>query len=248
MKDLILVGTSIMQDEEAVLKLVNEVLNHEQFDLLKETIEVLAPFNKNDFKVLDAFAFEGKRENLDESYLKAKGIVLSFNESQIIVHASIGERNQKSVEQFAALVEEKAINHSFLVKLYIENNEVVQVSRKEMNDQMREEILESIENEQFPQNEHYREGMLGGEVTSQVQEISDGCLWGGYRWCGKACNNYKDRGGDETWINETDRCCREHDYCYRIGFYSRATCDANLCSCVQSETTNAATLIRWYYC
>lgn len=45
-----------------------------------------------------------------------------------------------------------------------------------------------------------------------------GLCYPGYRYCGPGCS------GPGAPVNEVDECCRQHDFCYQMG-YPKGYCD-----------------------
>jgi hypothetical protein len=99
-------------------------------------------------------------------------------------------------------------------------------------------------------DENYVEGQLLTEVHSEA--FFDGCLGGGYMWCGGGCGGgSRACSSSDNGINRVDRCCRYHDCCYYRNNARRphCACDSVFCECIrQAPKTNWSPLIGLTFC
>lgn len=242
MQDLLMVGTSISQDKEQSLELAKAVFSDEKFDLLREQIKIPTSMNIDDFVIVDAYLFESKRKSKEDSYSVGKGIMLLDNSKQVLINALIMERSGKKTTRMSAIVAETLHNKCIVSTIGVEESGSVDIRKKELSESEKEELFSTYKEPVFPINDSYEVGILDSEINTQG--FADGCLWGGYKWCGGNCANFEERGGDGTWLNDTDLCCKWHDYCYRDGYMSKKECDYTLCYCVKDHYNPAGILIK----
>ncbi|QAS54812.1 hypothetical protein [Halobacillus litoralis] len=89
------------------------------------------------------------------------------------------------------------------------------------------------------------------EVSTQA--LWDGCMPGGYFWCGGGCGY---QTGSSAIKNKIDGCCLNHDYCYANHSTARClNCDEDLHACVTNPINRAddpttadyiATYFEWH--
>lgn len=228
------VGTSIKNQVAHVGTIYKKVLESKEFEILKNEF-----FPNETLDVNQAFVLESTEP--DHRQFDAEGIVLVSKNGKIAVTFIEGKRDQEPFKAVNALtitqVEGSDVISSFEVN---DDEELVFMAENFFEGELRKEFNEALETPLFPETHD--------EVESQVQGFAKGCLWGGYRWCGEACNNYPSMGGDGSTINSTDDCCKIHDYCYLRKEISKSRCDANFCTCLYGKTTTAAALARAWFC
>jgi hypothetical protein len=99
-------------------------------------------------------------------------------------------------------------------------------------------VQKSLANyDDFQHDPYYEIGELNAEIEGEG--FLDGCLPGGYLWCGMGCQ-IDSNACDGPYIYnpdnpDVDRCCRLHDCCYRETgqTWPNDDCDQQLCDCVQ---------------
>jgi len=217
---------------------LKQLLGNEKIKLLKSNPKFADIEN---LKVVDSFVFQGKRENKENSFKKGKGIVLTNITKDIVVRVIQDNTNNKTV--VSALSLEK-VNDEHFVKAYEidQNNQLYEVYSKKLTPELKDEFESNF----IPV---FQEEKTVYDDEIVVQDwLTDGCLPGGYLWCGKGCSNFTDRGGDGSVINSTDSCCKSHDYCYRYNWDTVDGCDDQLCACAQGKSTTAAFFIRLWFC
>lgn len=80
--------------------------------------------------------------------------------------------------------------------------------------------------EEFPFDENYVPGMLLNQEVG-AEAWYQGCLPGGYVWCGDDCGGSAACWSSTPGVNGLDNCCKTHDCCYsRLGVsYPNCYCD-----------------------
>lgn len=226
-----------------------EISNLERQELINslavnELINKIKPFqniNKNDLYLQDSFLFE----SLAKVYKQGTGAVFVNNERTVNL-VVFNDKENDHIGAFLFALQEfeggKAL-HRILHK----NGEIKNISIEPYTEEVQAEFLKNFETDLFSNSDEYFPGIL---KQRDVQSLGffDGCLPGGYRWCGGGCHNYEDNGGDGTWINETDWCCKYHDYCYRYDYSTVDGCDDTLCACVRNHKTIASAGIMIIFC
>lgn len=90
--------------------------------------------------------------------------------------------------------------------------------------------------EEFPFDENYYPGMLLNNEVRAEKKWYQGCLPGGYIWCGDDCGGSAACSSSVSGVNGVDDCCKKHDCCYtqRKVSYPNCYCDQRLCDCSQA--------------
>ncbi|TYR78884.1 hypothetical protein FZC66_17835 [Priestia megaterium] len=90
--------------------------------------------------------------------------------------------------------------------------------------------------EEFPFDEHYYPGMLLNDEVRAEKKWYQGCLPGGYIWCGDDCGGSASCTSSVKGVNGLDNCCKAHDCCYSKNkvSYPNCYCDQRLCDCSQA--------------
>ena len=101
------------------------------------------------------------------------------------------------------------------------------------------EYVTSLEDkfiEGFNFDENYVPGQLLDQVNLAEKDwLKDGCLPGGYIYCGGGCGGYPACKSSVKGVNELDdECCKYHDCCYALNDVTKhKICDAIICECAK---------------
>jgi hypothetical protein len=223
---------SLITDQTLLNQLKEQLISSEEFKTIEKEFKGIVDLNNS--RLVEGFAFDAlKGSNLTVS----KGLTVLFDEKLIVTYQEFVREDKPGT-----LVIVKHIEGEKLTQYKISGSLKKKENSQELTEEDRKELDQMYVKTGFNFNEVYVPGMLG-EISAQGWPY-EGCVWGGYKWCGKGCNNYPENGGDNTYINATDLCCRVHDYCYKNNTYTEKVCDDRLCSCVATHTTGAAAIIR----
>jgi hypothetical protein len=234
MSDLLLKGFKTFHSFDVL----QQLLNNEKIKALKQNPK----FSQvESMDIVDSFVFHGKRERKESSFKKGKGIVLTNKTKDVVVRVIKDDITQDV--KVSSLSLETNNDETYLNAYEInEDNELYLAHSKVFTPEVKEEFESN-----FVQMFEEERNIDKDQIETQ-DWLTDGCLPGGYLWCGKGCSNYPDKGGDGTVLNSTDACCKTHDYCYRYDWDTVDGCDDALCSCVQNKDTIAAFFIRLWFC
>lgn len=219
-----------------------ELLNNSAVEELIKNVKPITNVGKEDLRLQDSFLFE----SLAKVYKKGIGAIFANNNKTVnVIVFDDRENNQTGAFLFAL--------HEFdggkaLHKILYKNGQIQDKSIEPATEEVEAQFLKNFETDMFSKSEEYFPGILKQQQDVESLGFFDGCLPGGYLWCGGGCHNYEDNGGDGTWINETDWCCKYHDYCYRYDYSSVDGCDDTLCTCVKNHKTIASAGIRIIFC
>lgn len=230
----VFIGTSLINQPERTAAIFKKAQESKEIEVIQKEFFLNEALDINEtFALVSA---EPKERQFD-----AEGIVLVSKDQKVVITFIEGNLDERPIKVVNALVVTKVGGSEVIRSFEVDaNNEVAFVAENVFEGDVKEEFFENLKNPLFPETHN--------EVEGQAQGFSHGCLWGGYRWCGKGCSNYPEMGGDGTWINSTDSCCRRHDYCYKNGYVSKSQCDKNFCTCLSGQTNTAANLAKAWYC
>jgi hypothetical protein len=177
-----------------------------------------------------------------EDVIIGKIAVLTKDEGHLKVFYITGEKNNEPYKFISGYAIQDSEEEELTLKSFeLVDGEVI-VEESKIGQQDKERMLR--DKVEFKVNPDYTPGVL---KENDVESLSDyptwGCALGGYLWCGAECDNYRDEGGTGSWINGTDWCCMEHDWCFRTGWSSKCQCDLDLKSCLSNQSSATATYI-----
>ncbi len=221
-------------------ELVTKAFNDPDFNHLMVTINNQILSKKNDLKVREAYKFDIAFE--EDLIISAKQVVFLNKEKtvQIAYRESLNYDLPKT-ERLLAQVLVTNESNSALLSLSFDENDEIQLDTLSA-DYKKNEV--PIIEENLPDDPDYTPHATG-DLTTQAWWNKNGCLPGGYQFCGGNCGNYGDHGGG-SFVNYTDRCCSLHDDCYASGI-TKCKCDAMLLKCVAGELTVGSIAIRGYF-
>lgn len=212
------------KDERLLLQRVLEHIGH-------ENLINTEPTEQKNYETVYTYDDNGSTEKVTQNNL-----FLKYNHQLLVNIIQTAADNSKASYFIRAILlkeqEGKTIKHlvSFLNDEFLSENEVP-TNEQALQIPMYEEATES-------------------DKSVTVQDIDD-CWYDGccsfrynglpwnplvkYNWCGRNC-------GSGTPVNDLDRCCRSHDYCYGAypSYPGRCNCDRNLIQCA-SNTDEAGT-------
>jgi len=192
-------------------------------------------FNPQEVKVIQAIEFDAKKE---EDVVTAKSIYFEVTNNVKIRYITRYRNNDLSTQ-----------NDFIVGEYYNEDNDEVTLNNYTARSENYIKFSESTfdqelialykekndkEESEFPFYQDYVPGMLNGDV--EANGVFDGCLAGGYIWCGQACGGSSACTSTKKGINGLDNCCKTHDCCYtkRGVSYPNCYCDQRLCDCAQA--------------
>lgn len=219
-----------IQEQKKFLNLINEMNKYENFNFDPTQVEVINGLKFDTTKEKDVFTAKVLDVKVNDTvnirYITRyiNGNVNSTTDFIVgnIVKESIGEEDSKVFHQTVF----RAANDETITILEKEYEEEVIAANKETDKKFLEE---------FNFDEHYFPGQLLEQVKSEG--FTDGCLGGGYIYCGSNCGGYPACAGSRSGINKLDNCCKTHDCCYnKYGVkYPHCYCDQRLCDCSQAS-------------
>lgn len=233
-KEIGFIGTSLINQPERTAAIFKKVKESKAFKVLQREF-----FPYQELEVKEAFNLISQAPG--EREFDVEGIILVSKDRNVVLTFTKGTKDRKPLTTANALVITDVRGSKVIQSFDVNSkNEISFEAENIFEGTVREELIEELEKPLFPTSHN--------EVESQVQGFTFGCLWGGYRWCGKGCYNYPDIGGDGSYINSTDLCCKNHDYCYKNNYLSKKQCDTNFCGCLKGKTNTAANLAKTWYC
>jgi hypothetical protein len=230
----VFLGTTLTNQPERTAAISLKAHKSKEFEVFQQEF-----FPNQTLKANEAFALVSSEP--EEHQFDAEGIVLVSEDQKVVVTYIEGDRAGKPFKLVNALVIAEVGGSEVIRSFEVDEHQQVSfVAENVFEGDVKKEFIDNLENPLFPETHD--------EVEGQSQAFFSGCLWGGYRWCGKGCYNYPEIGGDGSWINSTDYCCMAHDYCYKNGYVSRSKCNDNFCDCLKGQTNTAANMAKGYYC
>lgn len=192
-------------------------------------------FNKQTVEVIHQMKFDAATE---KNIISAKSLILKVSEDIEIRYVDrYIDGNKKTNERMFIGVIERANEegNGFVQTLFFAQYDSLISSIQRVIDEktiISKEEYQTIMKE-LPIDENYYPGKLN--ETVQLQTWKNGCLAGGYMWCGGGCGGYPAcKNSTNDGKNATDACCKRHDCCYgaaRVS-YPDCACDIGLCYCV----------------
>lgn len=219
---------SILDDikENKKLKNLVEEMNH------KQKFE----FNPEEVKIIQAIEFDVKNE---EDVVTAKSISFEVENNLKIRYMTRYRNNDLSTQNdfFVGEYQIEGYNEVTVTNYTARSENYVKYSESTFDHELIALNKEKNEKEEleFPFYEKYVPGMLNGDV--EANGVLDGCLAGGYIWCGKACGGSAACKSTKKGINGLDNCCKKHDCCYterNVKSPPNCYCDQKLCDCAQA--------------
>lgn len=227
MKDLKVSNYNVLTEEKKN-RMRNEILNSDEF---KSLIPILDSNDLSTIEHVGGYSLELEQEREQGELIK--GIITS-NEFAT---------PNKNVRLFFTTGESKGGNKQNVTALIVKEQEgqkMLEIFEKNHAEDLKLVSLLSLTGDV---EEKYEKGILISkerfineetEETITVQAPWDGCMPGGYFWCGRGCGY---QTGSTLIKNKIDGCCLNHDYCYTQYSTNRCTnCDNALVSCVQYPT------------
>lgn len=230
-----LVGNYLNQEE--IKKVISGFKDKQKFqNLLNEMKQFEAfTFDENLVEVTFALQFDVKYDGV----FSAKAINLKLNDKVALQYITRHENADTSTENdfFWGTIQNhdepgviKIMNFKAQTDTYVSSFESELKSEAVVEAAKVDEETE----EAFPITENYYPGML---LEQEVETAwYNGCLPGGYVWCGKECGGSIACNSSTYGVNELDNCCKTHDCCYKTRgvSYKNCYCDSRLCSCSQA--------------
>lgn len=232
-----LIGNYLVKEE--IDELIGSFKEKEKFNNLIKEMQYKSEFSVNlkDAKVINAIKFDAMHE---EDVISAKVLYLELSDN-VKIRYTIRHRNGDKSTQ----------NDFFVGELTQEDDESVKVLNYRARDEHYISMFESEftqeavalaedvdhkTREAFPVDENYYAGMLLDQDI-ETAGFLDGCLPGGYIWCGQKCGGSAACTSTKNGINGLDNCCKIHDCCYtRLGVkHPHCFCDQSLCDCSQNK-------------
>lgn len=230
----VFIGTSLINQTEQTAAIYKKAKESKGFKILQKEF-----FPNQELEVKESFKLASQEP--EERQFDARGIMLASSDQKVILNFIEGTREQKPLKMINVLVVTEVGGSEVVRSFEVDSkNEISFIAENIFEGTVKEEFIDSLEKPLFPESYN--------EVESQVQAFVNGCLWGGYRWCGKGCFNYPDIGGDGSYINSTDLCCKNHDYCFKNGYVTKAKCNESFCACLKGKTTVGANMAKAWYC
>ncbi|OAT73011.1 hypothetical protein A7K69_19380 [Parageobacillus thermoglucosidasius] len=245
MQGLVLVGSAIKPESVKVQTLLE---NPTVANMVKK-IKQYRDFADHELEVFDAYQFEGKIKDRENSLKRGEGAVLALKDQSVSLNILFAESGQEKQVHITGFVIQEDNDKQYFYKFQAKGQDIKLVLATEFDGKIKEQYLSNFDQKLFKYDENFKYGILDNENEVEAHiSWKDGCLPGGYKWCGGKCHNYPDSGGDGSVINEVDACCMLHDYCYRYDWNTVDGCDDSLCECVKPYSYWAALFIQLYFC
>ncbi|KYD24733.1 hypothetical protein [Parageobacillus toebii] len=237
MSNSVLKGAFLSKEETELLKV--QAFNDPKFIKVVNELVKDNEINLENVTVLKPMKFDVRYGNLVKS---VKTAIFQVEDHVYVTFFEVKNHQNGEIEikvrGQAAVDENEQVT---LMSVNVKNHQDNVVRKENVLDMKIEEFEEFVQKslanyDGFQHDPYYEEGELNAEV--ETEGFLDGCLPGGYLWCGMGCqidSNACD--GPEIYNPKNpavDRCCREHDCCYRLTGqdWPNDGCDAILCSCV----------------
>ncbi|MEH7314277.1 hypothetical protein [Priestia megaterium] len=229
--------------------LIETALKDENFKRIIGQLKKFKEVNEKNFKTVLPIKFNVKSE---EDILVAQSVTFDFGNEvkftfyQVLKNNDPSTLSYKSVGTVAYEVTDE--HHKIVTYKVLEDDSLIQYS-KVVDKEKYVDMQAATEKDNLDlelSNENYTPDDLDNVVD--VQDITDGCISGGYIWCGRGCSGDFNK---PKYINTTDLCCYLHDSCYKRSGQKKANCslcDAELCSCIAGESTKAKSMIEIGIC
>lgn len=229
--------------------LIEKALKDQNFQRILSQLKKLKDINEKEFKTLLPVRFNIK---LEEDILNVQSVIFDFgNEVTVMYNQSLKNNNPATVSYTSVgtvAYEVTDEHHKIVTYRILEDNSLMQASRV-VDKETYLAMQAAAEKDSSDVDLLYEDtdpGQLGNVVDAQ--DMVDGCINGGYIWCGKKCSGDFNK---PKYINSTDLCCYLHDLCYKRSGQKSANCtlcDAELCNCIAGEKTLASSMIRAAIC
>ena len=241
-------------DKQEIKMILNEIKENKKLQNLVEEMnhQQKFEFNPEEVKIIQAIGFDAKR---DSDVVTAKSVYFEVTNNLKIRYITRYRNNDLSTQ-----------NDFFVGELYVEDKDKVTVNNYTARSENYVKSLESTfdhelialskeknkkEEQEFPFHDEYVPGMLNGDV--EANGAFDGCLAGGYIWCGQNCGGSAACNSTKKGINALDNCCKTHDCCYKNRNVKSGDrncyCDQNLCDCAQkSSATFGKYIVEAIFC
>ncbi|MGE6377999.1 hypothetical protein [Peribacillus muralis] len=197
-------------------------------------------FDINNLEVVQALKFDATRE---QHVISAKTLVLKVNDKislRYITRHFNGEFDSTN-DFFVGTILNKGLAEATTTEQLVfraADDFVVSTIQSEIEDEVFAAAAE--ENEKFNQEFNFDENYYPGQLLDQdvnAEGFFDGCIAGGYIYCGGKCGGHPACSGSKSGINKLDNCCKTHDCCYHNNGvkYPNCYCDQRLCDCSQAS-------------
>lgn len=218
------------------------IKSNKRFNNVVREMKNYTPFDETAFEAEDALQFDVL---YNEDVIIGKAATLKFTpDASLIVIDRYDNGDTTTLNKlFLGTV---VINNPDGSKqyLYFKTNDdnYVRINEDLVSAEKAQALEAQATKEDAPVDEEYYPGKLLDQIESQG--FLDGCLPGGYIWCGGKCG-----GGSASCsststkpVNALDSCCKKHDCCYYNydEEFPHCLCDARLCSCAQQNATTSA--------
>lgn len=228
--------------EEEVVEVVVSFEGNQKFHNLIGEMKKYGDFDLDISKleVVQALKFDAAR---DDRVVTAKALVLKVNDSINLRYTTryFNGDLESTKDFFVGTIlnkrsEEESVTEQLVFRAADEH--VVSTLQSDIEDEVFVAGLEETEkfNEEFNFDENYYPGQLLDQNVS-AEGFFDGCIAGGYIYCGGKCGGYPACTSSKAGVNRLDNCCKTHDCCYTNHgvSYPNCYCDQRLCDCSQAS-------------
>ncbi|WML27372.1 hypothetical protein [Neobacillus sp. OS1-33] len=238
--------------KKEIQSLKERALNNSDFKTILSELENIHGSKISLIDVLKPLKFDSVNDNI---FYSVQTAVFKVMDDAFIKYteATTNDSTDARTKVFGVTIQEQGTELNRIIihpelDVMVQKNETVPLTKQEM----REFWKKSLDKfDDLVPDESYQPGDLFNEASAQG--FWDGCVTGGYLWCGKGC--YIDGNGcNGPYVYnpnnpDLDNCCRIHDCCYYEG-RTHASCDDSLCSCsIRVDPFGvASTMIQLYFC
>ena len=228
-----------------VKELLASIVGQEKFHNLLTEMKRYNPFdfNVDSIEVIEGFKFDTISPK--QEVITAKAIDLKINEKisiRYITRYFNGNVDETSDFFTGYLVNETTENDSTVYHQTIfraADEQTVSMLESTLTKEVvaANKEQEARSKEEYNFDENYYPGQLLEQVNSEG--MLDGCLGGGYIFCGGQCGGWPACTYNNQGKNDLDRCCKTHDCCYKsngVEGYPDCYCDQGLCDCSQASS------------
>ncbi|PRT15850.1 hypothetical protein [Bacillus wiedmannii] len=226
----------------------NESLNN-----LLEELKKTAGISDEEFEITYPIKFDAISSN-KQDIKTVTATILKFNDNVAVKYFerfTNGDTN--TLESFA--IGSVAIPDGEYQNIHTFKQGTAGIVRHEVEKELTELFLESLnKDEDFDEVFQPDPSYNPGEKNLETQGWWDGCIAGGYIWCGSGCQySSTPCKGPIKGKNKLDyECCRLHDCCYHANGTTPPDCycDQTLCDCAQrvDRWGTASLLIQGVMC
>jgi len=231
-----LVGNYLNKDEKK--ELLASIREQKEFSELitamKQHTEV--DFKEDSVKIERAFKFDLAHS---ETVVSAKAMKVVFDEN-VHIHFITRYKNGNVDDTSSTIVGHIFSNE---VDQDVTLHKIFSNSEGEIKIKVKEIPVEDVttQEDKFIEGFNFDENYVPGQLVDQVNSagkdwLKDGCLPGGYIYCGGGCGGYPACKSSVKGVNKLDdECCKYHDCCYAVNNDTGDKgCDAIICNCAKT--------------